>query len=337
MGPVVAPCASNPCQNGGDCKERGGGFKCKCGPPFEGDMCEITIARDTTKAPSTSSGCPAASGKTPLFGSCYGNANIESVTKPGDCLVNGFNCDLLSETYGTLPLCGEQWSTVCPTAGSAPDGFGSYSTLKDICCEACQNYEGDGSSDFGACGPNKIGTSCDDGNAASTFDTCNSKGNCEGLLPSDFNEAAGAKIASEANPYNGAFQASKALFDTGDDNAKNMWLLPSKTEGYFTVDLGEERDIIGVKIKNTVDKDRSSEDFSIYTGNKDKDNSLKLVLSNSLQGLKGVKDIPFETFTFSEKKRARYVRFQLDSYVGKGGGLLAFFPIIGVPASSGNC
>jgi hypothetical protein len=343
---AAAPCASNPCQNGGQCKERGGGFKCKCAPEFSGDTCEVaetpapavteTPAPAVTETPAAPSGEECPSG-TPLFGTCYGNADIGSVTESGDCLVSGFDCDLLSATYGTLALCGEVWSTVCPMAGQAPAGFGTYSTLKDICCESCQSFEGTSSSDFGTCGAGQEGSACDDGNAKSTFDECNANGQCEGLVGKDEDASTGATIKSESDPYNPTFQASNALFHAGKDTADNQWLLPSKTKGGFTVDLGSEKPIIGVKILNTANgkKDlRGTADFSVYVGNKDKLNSMTLALSNTLKNIDGQSSPSAETFSFAEKFTARYVSFQVDSYLNKGAGLQYFSPIVGVPSST---
>jgi len=36
-------CLSNPCQNGGQCRDQVGTYKCQCAPGFLGRNCEIDI------------------------------------------------------------------------------------------------------------------------------------------------------------------------------------------------------------------------------------------------------------------------------------------------------
>ena len=40
----VDECMSNPCQNGGHCRDRNNGYTCTCQPGYLGDHCEVDVA-----------------------------------------------------------------------------------------------------------------------------------------------------------------------------------------------------------------------------------------------------------------------------------------------------
>jgi hypothetical protein len=138
----------------------------------------------------------------------------------------------------------------------------------------------------------------------------------------------GLVVVDSSDPYNPGYGASNALFDSGDDKASNIWLLPSKVAGYFTVDLTKSVDaVLGVRMKNTHNGNSKSE-----RGTK------KFVVSVSSDGVtfedevapilpsaKGEKnDITAHVFSFKKPVAARYVRLRADTWYGKGPGLNAF-------------
>lgn len=44
-GSRASPCTSNPCQNGGQCIDRGSSYQCLCREGFSGDNCELSVGR----------------------------------------------------------------------------------------------------------------------------------------------------------------------------------------------------------------------------------------------------------------------------------------------------
>lgn len=40
----VDECMSNPCQNGGQCRDRNNGYTCTCQAGYLGDHCEVDVA-----------------------------------------------------------------------------------------------------------------------------------------------------------------------------------------------------------------------------------------------------------------------------------------------------
>lgn len=50
-GSRASPCESNPCQNGGQCIDRGSSYQCLCSEGFSGDNCELSVGRENPCEP----------------------------------------------------------------------------------------------------------------------------------------------------------------------------------------------------------------------------------------------------------------------------------------------
>lgn len=107
---------------------------------------------------------------------------------------------------------------------------------------------------------------------------------------------------------------------------KNYWLAPDrKTGGEFRLDLRVDLDIrriILVNTHNAYHRDRGTRAFKVFlsTGAY---GPWRLVVSSELPDSRRMNPVPAKEYTFYPIK-ARYVRFQLVSYWGEGGGLQYF-------------
>ncbi|KAG7212572.1 hypothetical protein KM043_012871 [Ampulex compressa] len=86
-------CYSNPCENGGTCRRREGGYACSCGPAFTGKNCEISLDKDTC-APGICKGGSQCNIKTTSGFTCEGCpvTALESVTPL---------CELKARSFGS--------------------------------------------------------------------------------------------------------------------------------------------------------------------------------------------------------------------------------------------
>ena len=112
---------------------------------------------------------------------------------------------------------------------------------------------------------------------------------------------------------------------------KNYWLGPDKKGGSFTVDLGCETRVSMVELVNTHNaqyKDRSTKEFKVLvskTGN----GSWDEVVHKTLRDSRFLPDpLPLKKFTFAEHI-VKYIKFELLSFYGNGGGL-QFFNVKGL-------
>ena len=108
--------------------------------------------------------------------------------------------------------------------------------------------------------------------------------------------------------------------------AKNYWLAPDKkTGGQFILSLGNLVTVSNIFLVNTHNggcKDRATRGFKVFLGPK-VSGPWKQVLQGELKDSRNVEHVPPEKFGINPTP-ARYVKFELLSYWGLGGGLQFF-------------
>ena len=106
----------------------------------------------------------------------------------------------------------------------------------------------------------------------------------------------------------------------------NYWLGPDVKTGSFILDLGCDSKISMVQLINTHNAnahDRSTKEFKVLVS-KHKDGPWNEVLHKVLvDSRKQMDPLPLQSFTFAEKI-GKYVKFELMSFYGFGGGLFYF-------------
>ena len=146
-------------------------------------------------------------------------------------------------------------------------------------------------------------------------------------------------VQSTAHP-NGRHPAS-SVFILGEqdgplDNStpsgkKNYWLAPDQTTGQgFTVRVDYcSRLIAGLQIKNARNPYRATDEFKV-SASLDETGPWETVVDFGLPDTTEGQAAPLFNFTFEEPMKLKYLKFELISYWGVGGGLQYFAAI---PAS----
>ncbi|NUM37305.1 MAG: discoidin domain-containing protein [Candidatus Brocadiae bacterium] len=109
--------------------------------------------------------------------------------------------------------------------------------------------------------------------------------------------------------------------DTGTGYDWSFWLTPNSSSAYAVIDLGNVYSLSRFEVQNThnrVHNDRGTKDFRISVS-ADGINYTSVV-STTLAAVWGLNPIPIETFHISSYQ-ARYVRFDIDTWYGNGGGI----------------
>ena len=102
------------------------------------------------------------------------------------------------------------------------------------------------------------------------------------------------------------------------------WLGPDKSNGNFVLDFGCFKKINMLELVNTHNenkRDRSTKDFKVYLSDKSPTGPWTEVLNKTLADSRNFKDpLPVQKFSF-DGETTRYVKFQMLSFYGFGGGL----------------
>ena len=122
------------------------------------------------------------------------------------------------------------------------------------------------------------------------------------------------------------FAVSKLLtWSKPEEFAQNYWLAPDRGTGQFVLDLGNTvtvRNIFLVNTHNGVAKDRGTKDFKVFLGFGATGPWMQ-VLKQTLPDSRNLEPVPPRTYEITPTF-ARYVKFELLSYWGYGGGLQFF-------------
>ena len=109
--------------------------------------------------------------------------------------------------------------------------------------------------------------------------------------------------------------------EEGDDN---YWLADPDLSGkdaFISLDLRQYKNVTGFKIKNTKngkDKNWGTKDFTIF------ENEVVL-LSDQLADIQEMEgEVPTIEVSFDSPRLIRFIKFQIDSFYGQGGGLQYF-------------
>ena len=129
----------------------------------------------------------------------------------------------------------------------------------------------------------------------------------------------------------GKFPAS-GIFSLADDgtaghNKFNFWLAPQKKAGPeqgFTLDLGCAKKAIGVRLKNTQNRqrfrDRGTKKFKLL-GSNSAGGPWQTILEANLEDSRQQKPPPVKKLLFEKTLVVRFLKFQLLEFWGRGGGL----------------
>jgi len=187
----INDCADNPCQNGGTCNDGVGGYTCECPTGFTGTHCEENID-DCANNPCHNGGtcidgvssytctcAPDWSGPNcddninacdqhPCLngGECSDGTGLDAYTCACPAGYTGDNCQIDINDCANSP---------CQNGGLCVDGVNSYT------CQCAPGYTGANCETFG-CETAYDNTPCDDHDACTTRDTCQS-GRCTGADP----------------------------------------------------------------------------------------------------------------------------------------------------------
>lgn len=125
----------------------------------------------------------------------------------------------------------------------------------------------------------------------------------------------------EEKLHDGRFSANNLFYD---DNYP--WIPPfSVPDSHFTLNLGCERNLNTVEMRNSHNgrhRNRGTKQFSLYSSSKGARGPWTLFLTGVLPDPRHICPLPLHTF--SVDTRAKYLKFQVDSCYGRGGGLRYF-------------
>ena len=124
-----------------------------------------------------------------------------------------------------------------------------------------------------------------------------------------------------------AFSVKKLLTKSPKEIfSKNYWLGPNTKAGVFILDLGCAKTVNMVELVNTHNghvRDRGTKEFMVFTS-VNKGGPWTLVVHKELPDSRHQSDpLPVLSFRFSDRT-ARFVKFNLISWYGYGGGLQYF-------------
>ena len=124
------------------------------------------------------------------------------------------------------------------------------------------------------------------------------------------------------------YAAENVLFEE-KEKIGNYWLAgvgKKGPEAVFSLDLKQYKNVTGFKIKNTKNetkRDQGTKKFTIYSED-------KILMSEELDDIQNMKDeVPTVSFSLDPPQLIRYLKFQIDSFYGTGGGL-QYFSVIGI-------
>ena len=115
---------------------------------------------------------------------------------------------------------------------------------------------------------------------------------------------------------------------------QNYWLAPDNKPAEFVLDLGCNKIVNMMELVNTHNayhRDRSAKEFKVFTSSF-KDGPWQMVVHKTLQDSRAHADpLPVLSFPFStySEATARFVKFNLISWYGYGGGL-QYFAVKGI-------
>ena len=145
-------------------------------------------------------------------------------------------------------------------------------------------------------------------------------------------------IESKSTQYSWKYPASSVLIlgerDRKLDNGrKNYWLAEHKIFQGFVVKVDTcKRLIAGIQIKNMGKgwsaRDSATKEFHV-SGSPSEDGPWKTLLEDQLIDTTGNKAASLLNFTFEKPVEIQFLKFDLVSYWGAGGGLQYFAPILG--------
>ena len=141
------------------------------------------------------------------------------------------------------------------------------------------------------------------------------------------------------------FPAS-AILSLGDDaevgqNLFNFWLAENGKSGAdqgFILDLGCAKLALGVRIKNAQNRnyrDRGTKKFRLLSSKSSPSGPWKTILEGDLDDIELKKVQPIKQLTFETPAVARFVKFELLEFWGKGGGL-QYFAVLTTDDKGGN-
>ena len=107
------------------------------------------------------------------------------------------------------------------------------------------------------------------------------------------------------------------------------WLARQRTKGpVFTLKLSTcEREISGIRVKNANYKQWSTKRFRVF-GAIESEGPWRRLLDKVLEDSRFQKEAPLQTFPLTQSTRLRFLKFQLVSFWGKGGGLQHFSAVL---------
>ena len=133
-----------------------------------------------------------------------------------------------------------------------------------------------------------------------------------------------------SNSFDPARFPPENLFTLESDN----WLARQRTRGpVFTMELSAcVREIAGVRLKNADYKQWSTKRFRVF-GSLEKEGTWRRLLDQTLDDSRfqirsDQNEVPLQTFLFARPTRLRFLKFQLVSFWGKGGGLQHFSAVL---------
>ena len=124
------------------------------------------------------------------------------------------------------------------------------------------------------------------------------------------------------------FSVSKLLTNSPKEMfSENYWLAPHMSPAEFVLDLGSNKTVNMVELVNTHNgfgRDRSTKEFKVYIS-LSSSGPWNEVVHETLEDSRQHSDpLPVQTFPLCADSEARYVKFNLISWYGHGGGLQYF-------------
>ena len=125
------------------------------------------------------------------------------------------------------------------------------------------------------------------------------------------------------------------------DNKFNFWLAPQEKAGAeqgFTLDLGSAQNAVGVRLKNTHNRqwrDRGTKRFRLLGSSRSSSGPWQTILEAKLKDSRQQKSPPVQKLLFENPLLVRFVKFELLEFWGDGGGLQHFSVL--TEGDAGDC